>query len=229
MRCALVLLAPAFAVLSASAVHCSRSDPPTWDAAGQSPSVAALPASLASLPPSAPVDRLDGASSPVRDAVTKESTAIDPGKLPQTADKPNASGPAFDSRVSALWDAIVSDAPERALPFFFPVDAYAQIKDVPNPAADWNGRLVAAFKRDVRALHARLGANAATATLGKLDVPSERARWVKPHEEMNTGSYWRVFGSRLHYEIDGNDKFFEVASLISWRGEWYVVHLNSIK
>jgi hypothetical protein len=156
-------------------------------------------------------------------------SSADSSLLPQTHDQPQASGPAFDARVAALWDGIVHDDPDRAMPFFFPVGAYQQVKDVPDPAADWKHRLVAAYKHDIHALHARLGDGAAGAKLDGLDVPEARARWVEPGEEYNKIGYYRVFGSKLRYEIDGKPASFDVKSLISWRGEWFVVHLSAIK
>lgn len=153
----------------------------------------------------------------------------DPGSLPQTKDKPEASGAAFDARVAALWDAIVKDDADRAMPFFFPVTAYEQVKAITNPASDWRRRLVAAYKRDVHALHKRLGDQAASAKLVRADVPQDRARWVEPNEESNKLGYYRVYGTRLVYELEGKERSLEVTSLISWRGEWYVVHLSGFK
>jgi hypothetical protein len=222
-RAALLLAAASSAALSAGA--CARGEPPSSSAPDASPSVAPLPASLSSLPlAAAPTPPPSASVEPASSA----PASTEPGKLPQTRDKPEGSGPAFDARVAALWDAIVSDVPERAMGTFFPVDAYAQIKDVPNPGADWKGRLVAAYKRDIHAFHQRLGAAADRARFASFEV-GDRPRWVNPHEELNTGGYWRVFDSKLRYQIDGKDRVFAVASLISWRGEWYVVHLGSIK
>ncbi len=142
---------------------------------------------------------------------------------------PAASGPAFDARATGLWKAIVKDDPDLAMASFFPLSAYQQVKDVGDPASDWNHRLVAAFRRDVHALHVRLGASAESATFTGLEVPPGRARWVEPGEEWNKIGYFRVFGSKLRYELDGEAHAFDVKSLISWRGEWYVVHLHAIR
>jgi len=151
-----------------------------------------------------------------------------PALLSQTHDKPLPSSPALDQRASALWAAIVRDDPGVAMPFFFPLDAYEQVKDVGDPAADWKHRLVSAYGRDIHALHAQLG-DAAAARLVSLEVPDARARWVEPGEEWNKLGYFRVFGSKLRYEIDGDAAAIEIKSLISWRGEWYVVHLSAIQ
>jgi hypothetical protein len=142
--------------------------------------------------------------------------------------------------VRALWDAIVADDPDRAFVFFFPLGAYQQVKDVGDPASDWKRRLAAAYRRDIHALHARLGADAPRATLIGLEVPEGRARWVDPGEEYNKIGYYRVFGSRLRFEVKpegsgrdddagGDARSFEVKSLISWRGDWYIVHLSAIR
>ncbi len=157
------------------------------------------------------------------------SATVDPSTLPQTRDVPSASSPAFAARAAALWDAIASDDPSKAMPFFFPLGAYMQVKDVGDPAADWKHRLVAAYQRDIHALHAHLGDAAARATFDGLDVPSARARWVEPGEEWNKLGYFRVFGTKLRYELDGQARSADVKSLISWRGEWYVVHLSAIQ
>jgi hypothetical protein len=145
---------------------------------------------------------------------------------------PQVSGAAFEARVAALWEGIVSDDPEAAMPFFFPLAAYQQVKDVGSPTADWKYRLVAAFARDIHALHGRLTA-AGEGQLAvrdvALDVPVARARWVEPGEEYNKIGYFRVFGSKLRYESGGVEHTFDVKSLISWRGQWYVVHLSAIK
>jgi hypothetical protein len=114
------------------------------------------------------------------------------------------------------------------MPFFFPLGAYAQVKDVADPAADWNRRLAAAYRRDIHALHARLAETSPAKLLG-LSVPEERARWIEPGEEYNKIGYFRVFGSKLRFDVDGRESSFDVKSLISWRGEWFIVHLSAIK
>lgn len=154
---------------------------------------------------------------------------LDPGTLPQTHDKPEAGGVAFDTRVAALWNAILRDDPDLAMSFFLPVTAYEQVKAITNASSDWRRRLVAAYKRDIHALHKRLGERAAEARFLRADVPQDRARWVDPGDESNKLGYYRVYGTRLLYELDGKERGVEVTSLISWRGAWYVVHLSGFK
>ena len=203
---------------------------------GEPPSPAGVDAAVMALPPPT-VASADVKASPSAEARsgtgtgtgTTEDGGADPGALPQTKDKPEAAGAAFDARVAALWEAIVKDEPDRAMAFFFPVSAYEQVKAITNPASDWRRRLVAAYKRDVHAMHKRLGERPTDAMFVRADVPQDRARWVEPNEESNKLGYYRVYGTRLIYEFEGKEHSLEVTSLISWRGEWYVVHLSGFK
>ena len=151
------------------------------------------------------------------------------GKLPQTRARPEPSGDPFDARVRALFDGIAQDDVAHAMPFFFPLSAYVQVKGIANPAADWKARLVAHYARDIHALHASLGPNAARARFVAADVPMDKARWVEPGEEYNRIGYFRVYGTKLRGEIDGAPVTIDVTSLISWRGEWFVVHFTGVK
>ena len=160
---------------------------------------------------------------------TTTTTEPDPQFLPQTQDKPTATGARFTAGAAALWQAIVTDDPEVAMPFFFPLGAYQQVKAISNPESDWRTRLVAAYREDIHALHTKLGSRAAAAQFSGIDVPEGQATWVQPGEEYNRGSYWRVYNAQLRYTVDGQTGSFPIASMISWRGEWYVVHLNSIR
>ena len=151
--------------------------------------------------------------------------AVDPGTLPQTHDRPADDGDALRARGEALFEAIQNDDPDLGLPAFFPRTAYEQVKAIANPASDWKHRLVANYKRDIHAAHAKLGRKATVARLVGLEV-GPGARWVEPGEEGNKLGYWRVYGSRLRFTVDGKERTVDVTSLISWRGEWYVVHLT---
>jgi hypothetical protein len=153
------------------------------------------------------------------------TTTIDPGALPQTADRPSGTDPAFLARMQVLWRAVVSGDALSALPAFFPEAAYLQVKAIANPDADWHQRLVALYDGDITRLHAALRGR--PASLVAVDVPDGAAVWVRPGAEYNKGSYWRVYGTVVRYEVGGRAADFEVQSLISWRGQWYVVHLTT--
>jgi hypothetical protein len=151
---------------------------------------------------------------------------VDPGTLPQTRVLPRADDPAFQTRVQALWHAVVDDQPDEALAFFFPKAAYVQLKDLSNAAGDYEYRLVGYFKLDVHAAHQLLGRDAAAAQFAGIDVPSAQAEWMWPGSEENRISYYRVYGTRLAYTLNGRRHSFGVFSMLSWRGQWYAVHFG---
>jgi hypothetical protein len=155
------------------------------------------------------------------------TTTVDPGTLPQTMDQPTTTDPQFAADVQSFWQAIVTDNPTVAMPFFFPLSAYLQVKAISNPASDWQQRLVGAYQQDIHALHASLGAGAPTAQLAGIDVPSG-AQWVLPGAEYNKLPYWRIYGTTVRYTVGGRPGSFRIASMISWRGHWYIVHLARI-
>lgn len=207
---------------------------------GEPPSVPDVDGAVAPMPPppvggSAAVTPPSSASVPTSSTASATAAAAipdagdDPGALPQTKDKPSITSAAYEARGRALWDAIATDDPDKALPFFFPVKAYEQVKAIDNPASDWRRRLVGAYKRDIHALHKRLGEHASEAKLVRYDLPEDRSKWVEPGDEYNKLGYYRVYGTRIVYEVSGKERTFEISSLISWRGEWYVVHLTGFK
>src|SRR4029079_3763958 len=103
--------------------------------------------------------------------------------LPPPPDKPSASRARFIAGSGALWQAIVTDNPDAAMPFFFPLGAYQQVKAISNPESDWRTPRVAAYAEDIPALHNRLGSRASAAQLTGIDVPDAQATWVQPGEE----------------------------------------------
>ena len=146
--------------------------------------------------------------------------------LPQTDEKPTTESDWFKQQGALLFDAIVKDDASLAEAFFFPVVAYQQVKDIKNPEADWNWRLMGAFKRDVHKYHRALGLARKQARFVEIRVTESAVKWMKPGAEGNRIGYHRVLRSVLVCE-DANQKKRElsVVSMISWRGNWYVVHL----
>lgn len=149
---------------------------------------------------------------------------VDPGRLPQTRALPSARTRAFRERMAALWRGITTDSPAAAMPAFFPRSAYVQAKAVADPAADYRQRLLSAYRADIRAAHTLLGVGAARARLLYVSVPREWA-WIGPGACYNRVGYWHAPGTRLVYREQGRVRSFGIYSLISWRGQWYVVHL----
>jgi len=194
------------------------------------PAVAVGTPVVTEAPPVATVPLTQAPTVPPTEPPTVPPTRPDPGALPQTGDKPAPSSAAFQQHMGELWRAITTDDPTVARAAFFPLGAYRQVKAISNPDGDYSSRLIAAYDEDIHALHAKLGTQAAGAQLAGVDVPDGQAVWVEPGAEYNKGSYWRVYGATLRYTTpDGRSGAFPIASLISWRGEWYVVHLSSIR
>jgi hypothetical protein len=190
--------------------------------------VLVMAAVFVSLVPHGAKKAAPGAPTSTTTAPPTTTTTVDPGSLPQEMVLPGASDPVFQAHAQALWQAIVDGNPAEAMGVFFPVSAYIQVKGISDPVHDWQTRLVANFDADVMAYHAALGTDPAAAQFASVSVPSS-AVWVVPGVEYNKGSYYRVYGTALHYTLGGVAHSFAVASMISWRGEWYVVHLGSIR
>ncbi|MBM4376497.1 MAG: hypothetical protein FJ095_15555 [Deltaproteobacteria bacterium] len=245
-------------VLLVTSLGCGRSDATATPAAERSAVTtttgsaavtlsATLPSSIS--PPSAPLGAASEAATslasgatpapapaPSTSANAKDSTADPPlrdaaGKLlPQTDERPRVDSPLFRRRLHDLVRAIETDDPELARSFFFPVEAYEVVKDIKEPAKDWRQRLFRAFGRHVHEYHRKLGDDAAGTRLVRLELDERRVKWMKPGSEGNLLGYHRITRSKL-VVVDGagKERTFELTSLISWRGEWCVVHLHGFK
>jgi hypothetical protein len=155
------------------------------------------------------------------------TSTTDPGLLPQTAAEPPVDA-SLQTTLAPLWTAIVSDSVDPALAVFFPQTAYLQMKTgvLAYPASDYAGRLVAFYRLDIPAYHQALGPAASTAKLLMVSASAADAAYIPPGTCENRIGYWHLPGARFVYQVEGVEQSFAVASLISWRGQWYVVHLG---
>jgi hypothetical protein len=149
--------------------------------------------------------------------------------LPQTDARPVAEGEQFLARIERLVAAIRADDPTLAEAAFFPKLAYEQVKAIPQPGKDYEQRLLGAFARDIHALHVKLGPAAKSLRLVGVDVPAAKVQWMAKGKEGNRIGYYRVVSSQLRLATDHALAPIRIASMISWRGEWFVVHLSSFK
>ncbi len=154
--------------------------------------------------------------------------ARSPGSLPQTHAYPSGTNTQFKSLMASLWAGIVHDSLIQALAAFFPKDAYVQLKAIASAGSDWSDRLVHDFSLDIVAAHALLGRRAAFARLVAVNVPSSYGHWIEPGVCYNSIGYYEMPNARVVYREDGQLRSFGIASMISWRGVWYVVHLGAI-
>lgn len=148
------------------------------------------------------------------------------GDLPQTTTEPSFGAP-LTLVMRQLLRAIEKDSPTLATPLFFPKAAYLKMKTglIPNPTLDYNSRLVAFYDLDLRAYHERLVGQHAT-TFVRVVANPQLATWIAPGACENRIGYWHEPGVRLVVERNHRVVSAAVASLISWRGVWYVVHLG---
>lgn len=156
------------------------------------------------------------------------TTTTGPGTLPQTDALPPATSPQFGTEMAALWRGVVGDDVTAAMTSFFPKSAYEKLKSLADAAADYEDRLVADFRADIGAANALLGSSASSATLVGVHVPEQYAHWVTPGVCTNSIGYFEVPNARVIYQVGGAVRSFGIASMISWRGQWYVVHLGTV-
>jgi hypothetical protein len=130
--------------------------------------------------------------------------------------------------MAALWRGVTRGSLRAALPAFFPRGAYLQVKAIANAGADYTDRLLGEYRLDLDAAHALLGADPQAARLVNVRVPASYSHWVSPNACYNRVGYYEVPNSRVVYRQNGQLRSFGIASMISWRGVWYVVHLVAV-
>ncbi len=202
-------------------------------ASGSSPATPPRPAGSTQASPAHSTSRLDQASTTARRSPPQRTIAParqipSPGSLPQTHVFPSGSSTQFRELMAGLWSGIASGRVGPALPAFFPRGAYVQLKAIESAGSDWSNRLVHDYALDIAAAHALLGRDAATARLLAVAVPSSYGHWVPPGVCYNSIGYYEAPNARIVYREHGQIHSFGIASLISWRGVWYVVHLGAI-
>jgi hypothetical protein len=151
-----------------------------------------------------------------------------PGQLNQTGALPSPHSRVFRAEMTDLWAAVVTGRAGLAAQAFFPLAAYTQVKAIADPSADWHTRLFGEFRLDVAAAHHFLGRGARHDSLVRVVVPAAEAAWITPGVCSNAVGYWHVGGARLVYRAGGQQRSIGIASLISWRGRWYVVHFGAV-
>lgn len=164
----------------------------------------------------------------VRHAGHARPPAPSPGSLPQTHAYPSGASARFKSLMASLWAGVTHDSVVPALAAFFPKGAYLQLKAIGSAGSDWTNRLVHDYALDIAAAHALLGASAGRARLIAVDVTSSYGHWVPPGVCYNRVGYYELPNARVVYRADGRIRSFGIASMISWRGVWYVVHLGAV-
>lgn len=219
---AAALLTAALLVTATPLAGCGAGSP------APSPPATRASATGTTSPQTQPPARTAGSAVPQASATPSPASlpvAPGAGALPQTRTFPDTDSAAFRDAMTDLWLAVTTGNPRFARPAFFPEAAYEQLKAITYPAADWQDRLWYDFALDVGAAH---GLVVRGARLVRVIVPESEAAWVYPGACYNTIGYWHVGGARVVYTERGQKRSFGIASLISWRGVWYVVHFGEV-
>ena len=217
------------AITGFAAGGCGASSTAAAGTAGAGPPLSATATSSAGKTTSATGERSAASVSSAATSGHRPShRAPDPGRLPQTNQLPSASTRTFKTEMSDLWRAVQLGTVGPGVPAFFPEAAYVQIKAIANAQSDFRYRLLADYALDIRAAHALLGSGARNAQLVKVLVPGSYAHWVPPNACYNRYGYYEVPNARVVYRSGGQLHSFGIASMISWRGVWYVVHLGAV-
>jgi hypothetical protein len=148
--------------------------------------------------------------------------------LPQTDVYPSARTAQFESQMALLWAGVLTGSAGPALGAFFPKGAYLQLKAIASAGADWTNRLVRDYSLDIAAAHGLLGRGARGARLLGVEAQSSYGHWIAPGVCENSIGYYEMPNARVLYSEGGQIRSFGIASMISWRGVWYVVHLGAV-
>ena len=204
-------------------------------------SIGALVGSMRAAAPGAPGTSVRAARSQPSTPASESRSAVAPkgptppaqhtisqGSLPQTHAYPSGRTREFRALMASLWEGIVRGAVAPALPAFFPKGAYEQLKAIYGAGSDWTNRLVHDYRLDLEAAHSLLGRDAPRAHLLGVDVSASYGHWVPPGVCYNSVGYYEMPNARIVYSSGGRIRSLGIASMISWRGVWYVVHLGAI-
>ncbi len=164
---------------------------------------------------------------PATTVPTTTTSLPDPGLAPQTAALPTTSDPSFQARMRDLFNGIAYDSIGTALKSYLTLDSYLAIKNLTDNGYDYAHRLLFEFALDIEAAHALIASQGSSATFVGVQVPTAYIHWISPGACYNKEGYWNVPGSRLLYKVGGTLHSIGIASLISYRGQWYVVHLGA--
>ena len=139
---------------------------------------------------------------------------------------PPTEGPELQERAKTLLDAVIHDEPQLGDSFWFPKEPFVPLKDVKGPDKYWE-QLHRSYGSDIHAIH-RKRKSWAGVVFEKFEIGST-PKWVKPGEEANKIGYHRSFRGKLHYTVDGQSESFEVRTIITWQGRWFITHLSKVK
>ncbi len=193
------------ACVALAALSCAKGAPPAsmLDAAAAEPSTSAR--------------------APEPSATVAATAVVDAG-APVDA-PPAAPVDDLQERARKLFEAILRDEPDLAMPLFYPRDAYVANKDVKDPGAAWD-KLQKHYKIAIHGYHKKLGKKGAEAEFESLELNPKTQIYVAPKKEANKAGYNKVTKSKLHYKVGGKSRTFDVTTMIDNDSKWYVTVLK---
>lgn len=140
---------------------------------------------------------------------------------PKAPGPPPAIGDAAE-RVKLLVDAIRTNQPAIADPFFFQRAPFRKVKGIKDPDKYFD-YLLKVYHQDIVTLREALDAPD-TIEFVSFDLGRWK-RWVPRGKEANAKPYHAAHKSPLVIRDGGKLKTLLVRVAITWKGQWYVTHL----
>lgn len=130
----------------------------------------------------------------------------------------------IEEKARTLFAAILADDPEAGKPFFMPREIFHAIKGVADPDRFYS-QMLRLWDRDVHALHETIPEGAEYVRFEF----SRRRGWVELRQESNRLPYWAQRHNHIVYTVDGEERRFEVRTMIAWGDEWFITHLSEFR
>ncbi|MEO1273656.1 MAG: hypothetical protein AAFX99_36695 [Myxococcota bacterium] len=128
------------------------------------------------------------------------------------------------ARARLLVQAIRENKPDVARPFFFPQEAFRQVKSIPKPDRYWK-RLMTIYLDDVRDLRKKLKGPDSIEFVG-FEIDKAKKKWQPRGAEGNNYPYWAMYKAWLVVKDAGQVKKLKLRVMINWGDQWYITHLT---
>jgi hypothetical protein len=173
-------------------------------------------------------------AAPARDAAVKDASPKDAPHEAEAAAAPppessfdalpDAGTADLDLRAKHLLEAIAQNDASLAADIVLPREAYLVARDAQDPAALYESKFKTGLEAQIARIH-RHEKGIEGAVFVSFDLGQSVAR-ATPHKHEWKEPLWRATRSTLTFTIDGRVHHVEIAEMIAWRGNWYVVKLK---
>lgn len=127
------------------------------------------------------------------------------------------------ARAMLFVQAIRESSPDVALTFFFPQDAFRQVKGIKDPDR-YHRKLLRVYREDLLAMRKLLRypdeVEFIAFRLGR------QKRWVKRGKEANALPYYATYKAVITVKDGDRERELPVRVMINWGKAWYVTHLT---